>query len=153
MKNTQILFLVGSFLLPFQALATTTVCTKGKLERRVEVTPVDAAAKAPCEVKYFKESGDEGSVLWSAKNKADYCEAKAAEFIQKLGTFGWNCSGSSTASSTTTDKEPSAAASEVKVEEKKFDTKKAETPKTDSATPAEKTAPATSVTPSTEKKK
>jgi|JI10StandDraft_1071094.scaffolds.fasta_scaffold216179_4 hypothetical protein len=142
MKNTKFLFLVGSLLLPFQAMATTTVCTKGKLERRVEVTPVDSAAKAPCEVKYFKESGDEGSVLWSAKNKADYCEAKASEFIQKLGTFGWDCSGSATAASTVSDKQPSAATSEVKAEEKKFDAKKTETPKTDSKTPAEKTAPA-----------
>lgn len=61
--------------------------------------------------------------------------------IQKLGTFGWDCSGSATAASTVSDKQPSAATSEVKAEEK-FDAKKTETPKTDSKTPAEKTAPA-----------
>ena len=101
MKNTKLLFLALTLSFPIQAFATTTVCTKEKLERRVEVTPVDSANNKPCEVKYFKESGGEASVLWSAKNKANYCEEKAAEFVQKLGTFGWNCSGSAAPAATT----------------------------------------------------
>ncbi len=126
MKNTKLLVLIGSLFISSQAFAATTTCTKGKLERRVEVTPIDSATQTPCEVKYFKDAATEGKVLWSAKNKADYCEEKAAEFVQKLGTDGWNCSGAQASA---------APKTETKVE----------TPKTDTKAPAEKTAPAAAV--------
>ena len=29
--------------------------------------------------------------LWEAKNTQNYCERKAAEFIEKLSSLGWRC--------------------------------------------------------------
>jgi hypothetical protein len=104
MKNTKLFIVAASLLFSFQAFATSTICTKDKLERKVE-----ASVGKPCEVKYFKESHSEGIVLWSAKNNAHYCEEKAAEFIQKLGSDGWNCSGSQTSSAVTTEQTDSTA--------------------------------------------
>lgn len=104
MKNKKYV-LLSFALFPIQALAGSTTCTKDKLERRVEVTPIDVASKTPCEVRYFKEAGDEGRVLWSAKNKNDYCETKSAEFIQKLQSFGWNCSGTTAPAASTEKKD------------------------------------------------
>ena len=75
--------------------ADITVCKSGSLERRVEVSFTNAEAKVPCEVKYFKEGNAEGKVLWSAQNEVGYCEKKAVEFVEKLGTWGWDCAAKS----------------------------------------------------------
>lgn len=91
-KNFFLLFSV-CLMATSQAFATSFVCKKGSLERRVETTPISPGH--PCQVKYFKESGAEGSVLWSAKNKSNYCEDKANQFVQKLKTFGWHCADGS----------------------------------------------------------
>jgi len=47
----------------------------------------------PCEVHYYKDTEvpGEGQVLWRASNDAGYCEAKAAEFFEKLRGMGWTC--------------------------------------------------------------
>jgi hypothetical protein len=29
--------------------------------------------------------------LWEAENTQDYCERKAADFIEKLKSLGWRC--------------------------------------------------------------
>jgi hypothetical protein len=86
------------------ALADTTyVCTNSGMERKVEVVYL-SAEKVPCEVRYTKNGNTD--VLWSAQAEEGYCEAKAAELVEKLRGWGWEC-----AESTVDQTEP--AASEV----------------------------------------
>jgi hypothetical protein len=82
-------------LLPLVAAAQSTMryqCTMGDLTRRVEVVQ-STSAPVPCAVEYFKDSeaAGERQVLWSASNEAGYCEARAAEFVGRLGELGWTC--------------------------------------------------------------
>ena len=71
---------------------TSYVCTSGGLERRIQVI-YETGLLVPCEVHYVKdaESADAPQVLWRAANEEGYCEAKAAEFVQKLTDWGWQC--------------------------------------------------------------
>lgn len=68
-------------------------CKNGKMVRKVEVARGNLQSKAACEVYYQKdaEKADHKEVLWSAKADASYCDIKAKEFVQKLGTMGWTC--------------------------------------------------------------
>jgi len=71
------------------ALADTTyVCTQGGMERKIEVVSL-GAGKVPCEVRYTKNGTTE--VLWNAQAEEGYCEAKAAEFVEKQRGWGWDC--------------------------------------------------------------
>jgi hypothetical protein len=71
------------------ALAETTyVCTHGGMERKIEVVYLETG-KVPCEVRYTKY-GDT-RILWSAQAEEGYCEAKAAEFVEKQRGWGWEC--------------------------------------------------------------
>jgi hypothetical protein len=71
------------------ALAGTTyVCTSGDMERKIEVVYLGAGT-VPCEVRYTKNGNTE--VLWSAQAEGGYCEAKAAEFVEKQRGWGWEC--------------------------------------------------------------
>lgn len=145
MTNTKtILFAVALFSLPSAFAADATVCTKDKLQRKVAVVST-TDQPAPCEVRYYKDGESEGKVLWNAKNKIEYCNSKAQEFVQKLGSFGWSCKGSSHATSqaTTAVETPTTPSDEKLKEVKKV--KKEEhrkNPKADTASPAEPTAPA-----------
>ncbi len=97
MKTFVSIFLfLTCFVLGSAMAAEVTVCKMGNVERRVEVGSTDPAKTVPCEVKYFKENLTEGKVLWSAQNEAGYCVTKAKEFVDKLGTMGWNCVASAT---------------------------------------------------------
>ena len=75
------------------AMAKSVTCTMASLERTVELryeTPGDAV---PCEVRYAKPTEGVGEqVLWRAEREAGYCEARFAEFVDKLRGFGWSCS-------------------------------------------------------------
>jgi len=67
-------------------------CQNAELTRQVVVSYPDAPARLPCKVFYSKS--DENlvpRVLWEASNTHDYCERKAAEFIEKLSSSGWRC--------------------------------------------------------------
>lgn len=76
------------------ALANTTyVCTHGDMERRIEVVSLSTAT-VPCEVRYTKSGNTE--VLWSAQAEEGYCDARAAEFVEKQQGWGWECSKSGT---------------------------------------------------------
>ncbi|MBX3018082.1 MAG: hypothetical protein KF767_09345 [Bdellovibrionaceae bacterium] len=66
------------------------LCKSGKLERKVNIVELEAGKKAPCEVKYTKENGEE-KVLYSAKADESYCSTKAHEFMGKLKELGWEC--------------------------------------------------------------
>lgn len=71
------------------ALADTSyVCTQGGMERKIEVAYL-GTDKVPCEVRYTK-NGDT-QVLWTAQAEEGYCEAKAAEFVEKQRGWGWEC--------------------------------------------------------------
>ena len=80
-------------LLPVAAAAQESyVCTQGDLTRRVEIV-YETGVTVPCEVHYHKdtEAPGEQQVLWRALNEEGYCEARAAEFVAKLGGWGWQC--------------------------------------------------------------
>lgn len=68
-------------------------CSMGDEVRRV-VTMHETDAPVPCSVRYRKETeapGAPAEVLWSAQNEAGYCEARAAEFVERLKSWGWQC--------------------------------------------------------------
>jgi len=71
------------------ALADTTyVCTQGSTERKIEVVYLGAGT-VPCEVRYTKDGTTQ--VLWSAQTEEGFCEARAAEFVEKQRGWGWEC--------------------------------------------------------------
>ena len=67
-------------------------CSMNGMVRRIAVFH-EPGVTVPCEVHYFKdtEAPGERQVLWSARSEAGYCEARAAEFAEKLGGMGWTC--------------------------------------------------------------
>lgn len=66
----------------------TTQCTFGKNVRLIEIAYPEGT-ETPCEVKYTKNG--ETRVLWSARAERGYCEEKAAAFIEKQESWGWQC--------------------------------------------------------------
>jgi len=68
-----------------------TVCSHGSQTRVIEVA-YTSEENVPCEVRYSKEEGSQ--TLWSATNKAGYCEEKAAAFVEKQIGWGWACEAS-----------------------------------------------------------
>jgi hypothetical protein len=149
MKNTKSFLLAAITFLPLHALASdSTTCTKDKLERRVAVVST-TDKPAPCEVRYYRDVDSEGKVLWSAKNKIDYCNTKAQEFIQKLISFGWTCKGSinATTAQATTVETPVTPQDDQLKEVKKKKAYHRKNPKADTEAPAEPTAPATNQNP------
>jgi hypothetical protein len=75
------------------AFAAPTECTFGDLTRTVEVVYAEPGQPAPCEVLYHKPSeGGERASLWQAQHEAGYCEARAADLVDKLTGMGWTCS-------------------------------------------------------------
>ncbi len=65
-----------------------TICTHGNQTRVIEVV-YKTDDVVPCEVRYAKE--DSSKVLWSANNAENYCEEKAATFVEKQKAWGWSC--------------------------------------------------------------
>jgi len=83
-------------------------CTNGNLTRRVEVA-YTSSANVPCEVRYYKETGDAPQVLWRAATQSGYCEAQARDFVAKLQGMGWTCSDSGTSTTPDSGAAPRAA--------------------------------------------
>ena len=67
-------------------------CSQGDLNRVVTIVYSEPGQPTPCEVLYEKPSEGVSMTLWRAQNQAGYCEARAAEFIEKLSELGWSCS-------------------------------------------------------------
>ncbi|MBV2129322.1 hypothetical protein [Arsukibacterium indicum] len=65
-----------------------THCQSGESVRVVEVVYPEGG-ELPCEVQYTKEGAT--SVLWQANNEAGYCEQQAADFVEKLRGWGFEC--------------------------------------------------------------
>ena len=89
-------FLVAGMFTSAMAIENqTTVCSHGNNIRIVEVV-YSGESNVPCEVQYTKEAGTK--TLWSAANKAGFCESKAAAFVEKQKGWGWSCeTGTATA--------------------------------------------------------
>ena len=68
-----------------------TECSQGELTRTVAVVYADPGQPVPCEVLYEKPAEQQAMTLWRAQNEAGYCEARAAEFVEKLVGLGWQC--------------------------------------------------------------
>ena len=66
----------------------TYVCTHDTDVRIIKVVYFEDAT-LPCEVEYNKEEGV--SSLWRANNIEGYCEEKAALFVTKHESWGWDC--------------------------------------------------------------
>jgi hypothetical protein len=79
-------------------------CSLDEVTRRVEIF-YETGVTVPCEVHYYKdtEMPGERQVLWRAANEEGYCEAKAAEFIEKLRGMGWTCWAAGTTESVEAD--------------------------------------------------
>lgn len=69
-------------------------CSLNGLVRRVEINYATDNSPVPCDVNYYKDSEapNEVNTLWSAQNLTGYCEQKAGEFVDKLQSWGWQCS-------------------------------------------------------------
>lgn len=67
-------------------------CTNGEVVRRIEIVYA-TGARVPCEVHYYKDTEAPGAleVPWNAQNQTGYCEARAAELVDSLRGWGWNC--------------------------------------------------------------
>jgi len=82
----------AAFVLLFVApgvLAGTTICTRNREERRVEVAYAEAGKKLPCSVKYHR--GGTVKTLWGATSKEGFCEEKATGFLGRLVESGFHC--------------------------------------------------------------
>ncbi len=88
--------LAGSLHAAGQSLVT---CSRGDLERSVEVVYENAGEPVPCEVRYAKTSGETSS-LWRAEHEEGYCERQAVGLIQKLSDAGWACNAATDDGST-----------------------------------------------------
>jgi hypothetical protein len=72
--------------------ATGYQCALDEVTRRVEIY-YETGSTVPCEVQYFRDTEMPGQreVLWRAQNEEGYCEARAAELVEKLRGMGWTC--------------------------------------------------------------
>ena len=91
----KILIVLGMTLFPLALFAQVPgkyQCSIDELTRRIEILH-EPGVTVPCEVHYFKDTEMPGEVqvLWSASTEEGYCEAKAAELVQKLEDMGWTC--------------------------------------------------------------
>jgi len=66
----------------------TTMCVHGNQTRMIEVV-YTSENNVPCSVEYTKAEGTK--TLWTAQNKAGYCENQAAAFVEKQIGWGWSC--------------------------------------------------------------
>lgn len=118
-----------------------TVCSHGSQTRVIEVA-YTSEDNVPCEVRYSKEEGSQ--TLWSATNKAGYCEEKAAAFVEKQMGWGWACEAS--INTATSDEAEVAAEAPVSTEAIATETAAPETAPESEAT----TEPAASTSAATE---
>ena len=72
--------------------ASTWTCQEDGVVRQVVVFYPNAPARLPCKVFYAKPNENVlPRALWESINTQNYCERKAAEFIEKLNSLGWRC--------------------------------------------------------------
>ena len=72
--------------------ANSWTCQKTGLTRQVVVIYPEKPARLPCKVFYAKPNENVlPRALWKSNNQQNYCELKAAEFVEKLISMGWRC--------------------------------------------------------------
>lgn len=71
--------------------SASTECTMDQMTRTVTVVYGNPGQPVPCEVLYEKPADNQSLTLWRAQNEVGYCEARAAEFVNKLVDLGWAC--------------------------------------------------------------
>jgi len=120
----KMLIVLGMTLLPLALFAQEQgkyQCSYDEVTRRIEVLH-EPGVTVPCEVHYFKDTEMPGEVqvLWRAATEEGYCEAKAAELVQKLEGMGWTCWAPSSAAGEPIeidDTEALAPAEEIEIPE------------------------------------
>lgn len=65
-------------------------CKHEGLVRTISVV-YEGEGNVPCHVVYDKPNEGMTQIPWNAQNEEGYCEARAAEFSQKLESWGWAC--------------------------------------------------------------
>ncbi len=88
------------------------LCKNGNLQRSVQVRYYEEDKAVPCEVHYYKDTGQPGmgQVLWRAANEAGFCEKKLAVVVNELSGSGWECQQEA---STSSNDAPQASKSEA----------------------------------------
>lgn len=67
-------------------------CTQAELTRQVLTFYPNEPARLPCKVFYSKPTEKViPRALWKARYDEDFCERKAAEFVNQLEAWGWRC--------------------------------------------------------------
>ena len=80
-------------IMPSESFANSWTCHYAELTRNVVIFYPNAPAKLPCKVYYTKPKENVmPRTLWKAEHEDDYCERKAVEFIERLESWGWQCS-------------------------------------------------------------
>jgi hypothetical protein len=82
-------FILSCINTQFSHADQTYICLFDNSERLIKVSYTYADSKVPCEVVYEKNTGSQ--VLWNAQSEEGYCEARAAEFVEKQRGWGWDC--------------------------------------------------------------
>ncbi len=88
------MLLLTILMMPAESFANSWTCHYAELTRNMVIFYPNEPARLPCKVYYTKP--DENVMprtLWKAENDDSYCERKTVEFIKKLETRGWQCSG------------------------------------------------------------
>ena len=89
--------LKGIFLALFFApvsgvFAESWTCQQGELVRHVLTFYSNSPERLPCKVFYSKPNENVmPRTLWQAQNTENFCETKAAAFVEKLESWGWQC--------------------------------------------------------------
>lgn len=74
------------------ALAESWTCRNAELVRHVLTFYPNAPESLPCKVFYSKPKEQVmPRVLWTAENAEHFCETQAAAFVQRLESWGWEC--------------------------------------------------------------
>ncbi len=84
--------LLFTLIIPSVCLADTWTCHYEELTRNVVVLYPNEPARPPCKVYYAKPNENViPRTLWEAQHEVDYCQRKAAGFIKRLESWGWQC--------------------------------------------------------------
>ena len=85
-----VLVLLG---LASEGSASSWTCQNAGNTRELVVSYPNAPARLPCKVFYAKPDQNVlPRTVWQSMNTENYCERKAAAFIEKLSSLGWQCS-------------------------------------------------------------
>lgn len=76
---------------PVVSLAAEYICKNEGATRTISVEYQADPDPVPCRVRYDRTDAGDVQYPWNARNQAGFCEQKAAELADRLGSFGWDC--------------------------------------------------------------